>query len=176
MRLLLCAVCKSLEELPDYVGPVDGDRVLEELVRQHRQLSHMKSKDRQGRTINHESDGIARLFQIDDDQWLSNRDAVIKQINTKANETGFDGWVYEARNTYAEDALKCFSRHGRPTEGCVDYWDDSKRIGRPTAEGRLVIRENYRMGERDPHLCMFCPVHSYVTTMVRWKKGMYKEA
>jgi hypothetical protein len=99
----------------------------------------------------------------------------MKQLNDSNKNVGFDAWVYESTNTYAEDALKCYQRHNRPKEGCVDWWSDSKRIGRPTEVGKLALKENQKMGKSDPHLCQFCPVASYVQTEINHKRGLYKE-
>lgn len=162
MRLLLCHRCATLEELPDFDGHPTNDVFLEDMVRRH----------------NHEQIVIPdefKVIRIDTNDWLLHRDEIIKKINQEAKTTGFDGWVYEAVSTYKEDALKCYSRHSRPTQGCIDYWSDSKRIGRPTDIGRAAVKDQYKLGETDPHLCQFCPVHSFVQTEQRYKKGLYKE-
>jgi hypothetical protein len=97
----------------------------------------------------------------------------------EGKEVGLDPWVGEAFNTFAEDALKCYSQHKRPDYGagkpCIDYRSESKRIGRPTSEGKAVLRDNPKLGVSDPHLCDYCPYHSTVVTEVRHRKGMYKD-
>jgi len=165
VRLLCCRKCKTLEELPDFSGRHEDDRLLNELVRRH------NAQDFTG----HQDGAVATLMHIEDRHWDLYRDQIIAKINEAAKQTGFDGWFYEAHNTYKEDALRCYSQHHRPKQGCIDYWDDSKRIGRPTSEGRKVVKSLYKLGERDPHLCQWCPVHTFVQTEVNWKAGLYKE-
>lgn len=165
MRLLLCRKCRTLEELPDYDGPPEYDRTLEHLVQEHNKKGF---EEHQG--------NVATLMKVEDRDWEHNREAILQRMRGTSSDGGFgEPWIKEAHNTYREDALRCFSNHGRPKEGCIDYWSDTKRIGRPTPEGRAVVKNLYKLGERDPHLCQWCPVHTYVQTQVNWKKGLYKE-
>jgi glutathionylspermidine synthase len=109
------------------------------------------------------------------EQFNSEKEEVIKRFSDgMKKKTGFDDWFYESRSTYAEDALHCYSQHHRPTQGCSDWWSDSKRIGRPTEVGRAVLKELPGKGKTDPHICSFCPVASYVRTEVNFRKGLYK--
>ena len=118
-----------------------------------------------------------RLAYVDDLDYAHSRDEVMKKLAEEGKAAGFDPWVGEAHNTYLEDADKCWKQHRCPKEGspCIDYMSDSKRIGRPTAEGRHVLKEAPKIGEADPHLCNWCPYHTVVMTEIRHRKGMYKD-
>lgn len=171
MRLLFCNHCKSLEEIPDYDGDAEVDPLIEEVVRQHNVRAPMEHG---GANL---TASPMRIAVVDDLEWAMDREKIIKQINESNKKVGFDAWVSEAHNTYGEDALKCWHAHREPGEGkpCIDYWSDSKRIGRPTAEGRVVLKENPKLSTDDPHLCQWCPYYTHVMTEVRHKKGMYKD-
>jgi hypothetical protein len=73
-------------------------------------------------------------------------------------------WEVRAlRDDLKVDALKCFNRHNRPANGCIDYEDASKAIGRTIG----VPKENRQ------YLCHYCPAQEYVTHKNRIAKGMY---
>lgn len=120
-----------------------------------------------------------RIAVVDDMEYAYSREEVLKRLMEEGKEVGLDPWVGEAFNTFADDALKCYSQHRRPDYGqgkpCIDYMSESKRIGRPTTEGQLAIKENFKLGAKDPHICQWCPYHSTVTTAIRAQKGMYKD-
>lgn len=169
MRLLTCKACRSIEELPDYDGKNEVDPYVEGLIEKHTKKDPMAH----GGERLHYSPFMLRT--VDEIEWALHREQIIDKLNEEAKTTGFDGWAYESMNTYADDAMKCYSQHGRPKQGCRDYWSDEKRIGRPTELGKAVLKEAPKLGEGDPHLCQWCPVHTWVTTEVRFKKGMYKD-
>lgn len=171
MRLLYCNTCATLEEVPDSAHELqegEVDPLVEELVRRHTERDPMGHGGAQLQT------SPFRLPVVDDDEWKNDRAKIIDLLNAENKKVGFDAWVAEATNTYAEDALRCYKEHHRPAEGCIDYWSDAKRIGRPTVEGQAVVRDQYKLGESDPHLCQWCPVQSWVQTQVNFRKGLYK--
>lgn len=122
-----------------------------------------------------------RLAHVDEGEWLNDRKKVIEQLNRTGMEIGFDPWPWasDSHNIFKEDASKCYNQHNRPDLGagkaCIDYRSESKRIGRPTEEGRAVLKDNYKLGSGDPHLCDWCPYQSTVATEIRARKGLYKE-
>lgn len=185
MHLLFCDACKTLEEIPDHDGgtlmvetrdettgkptAVQIDLMVEDLVKRHNErdpMAHAGSQIRQS---------PLRLIEVPTEDWKTKRAKVIETLNEKNKKDGFSSYVSESMNTFSDDALRCYSQHHRPQEGCIDYWSDAKRIGRPTVEGRTVLAESQKLGERDPHLCAFCPVHSWVTTQKNFKLGLYKK-
>lgn len=179
MRLLYCRTCAQtpgrlppLEEIPDldYELPEgDVDPLVEHVVERHTTMDPM------GHGSSSMENSPFRLMHIPDEEWNADKQGVIKAINAENKKVGMDAWVYESHNTYAEDALRCYVEHQRPKEGCIDYWSESKRIGRPTTEGRQAVKDQYKLGERDPHLCQYCPVQSWVSTQVNFKHGLYRD-
>lgn len=158
IRLVICAECASVDQLPDYKGPVDrrgnptDDFLLVDLLKRH-------PKHPDG------SEHFGSMMRVDARQW---RDPVyqaeiLRRVFDK--DTGFGKEFYAVKATYQEDAMKCYSQHGRPKDGCIDWCDDSKLLGGQRAN-------NGRMDSRI-HLCMFCPVSTFVTTEIRYKKGYY---
>lgn len=167
MRLLFCNFCKTLEELPDYDGGEAVDPFVEALVRKHNERAPMEHG---GEQLPHSP---MRVCVVSDQEWSTDRAGVLKLIHSENKKVGLDAWVSEAVNTFEEDAMRCYREHHRPEEGCIDWWDESKRIGRPTAEGRAVVKSSYKLGETDPHLCQYCPVQTFVTTQRNLKAGLY---
>lgn len=180
MRLLFCDLCKTLEEIPDYEGEMEVDPLVEDLVRRHNERDPMGHG---GRDIRHSPMRIAVIepteHMTSDQVWAADRENILKQLNEQNKKVGFSSWAYESLNTWQEDAMTCFRRHRRPDIGngkpCIDFWSDSKRIGRPTEIGKQVLKENAKLGTGDPHLCQFCPYFSGVQTEIRFKQGMYRD-
>jgi hypothetical protein len=164
-RLLVCRKCQTVEELPLYDGPAEleaQDPMLDGMVRRHVQ----KHGDL-------EPDAAALLVASEDlchcpkhrgsgaTLWEGHRDEVLG--NLKERWTGFHPEFYATKDTYREDALKCYTAHRRPKgTDCVDWRSDHKRLTPENWKGREV------------YLCDFCPVASTVTTEMRHKRGMYK--
>jgi hypothetical protein len=172
-RLLYCKTCATLEEIPDLgyeLAEGEPDPLVEGLLMKHYERDY---KGHGGGTGEEQSP--FRIPVVDAAEWRDSRAQVIKLINAENKKVGFDAWVYESQNTYSEDAMRCYNDHHRPKEGCIDWWDESKRIGRPTAEGQQAVKDQYKLGDRDPHLCMYCPVASFVQTQVNFKRGLYKD-
>jgi hypothetical protein len=153
MRLLICRDCRSIEELPDYDGPVEYDVVLDDLSGRHLYPNGERH--------------FGNLATVLDEEWANPvyKQKIVEQIASKT--TGMEAEFYATKDTYAEDAAKCFNRHGRPDGSCGEYQDSRKRIGNPTKFGWQALPKVY--------LCHFCPVHSWVKTQERAQLGMYKE-
>lgn len=154
-RLLLCHTCKTIDELPDYSGPSEHDVLLDHAVEAHR--------------FPNGEEHIGKLATVPTADWenTTKRRAIEAEIKAAVQgNTGFPSEYYATRNTYQADALKCYSEHHRPKEGCIDYCDADKRLGNPTRAG-------WQGGPR-VFLCQFCPVETWVKTQVRHQKGAYK--
>lgn len=157
MRLVFCDACATLEEIPDFSGRDDEiDPYVLGVVLKHNEHDPMAHGGVKLRA------SPMQVYKVDDLEWQMHPEKVIQHVNEMSRRQGMTNWVNESFNTYQEDALRCFKKHGRPQHGCIDYWDDSKRIGRPTKEGKQAVKENYKLGQDDPHLCQWCPVHTYV--------------
>lgn len=173
MRLLFCSTCKSVEEVPDPPAPLvenEYDPLIGELVERH------TVKDPMGHGGVQLKNSPFRIGAVDNEAWERDREGVLKAAQDANKKVGFDVWAYEAMNTYVEDALLCYQRHkaqGDMTLGCIDWRDDSKRLGRPTLEGRKQLKDQYKLAKRDPFLCDFCPVRSVIQTEINWRKGLY---
>ena len=71
--------------------------------------------------------------------------------------------ISDYRDELKLDALRCFDKHNRPKDSCIDWCDESKTIGRKTG-----VPANKRQ-----YLCMFCPCSSYVAHQERKEMGIY---
>jgi len=181
-RLLVCRECQTIEELPLYDGPPElehQDPVLDNVVRRHVQ-----------RHGDLRADGAALLVASEDPClceekgqvihlgtggrshgrtsvlgrhtfWEGHKDDVLKGL--KERWTGFHPEFYATKDTYAEDALRCYKAHRRPKgTDCIDWHSDTKRLTPAEWKGREV------------YLCDFCPVASTVMTEIRHRRGAYK--
>lgn len=171
MRLLHCNVCRTVDEIPDYSGSDEVDPLVEKVVLEHHKRDPMAHGG--------EATVPMRIAVVDDLDYAHSRDEVMKKLMEEGKNVGFDPWVGEAHNTFHDDALKCYSQHKRPDyaagKRCLDYMSEEKRIGRPTEIGQKIVKENYKIGQTDPHLCNWCPYHTTVQTEIRARKGMYKD-
>lgn len=93
--------------------------------------------------------------------WEGHRDDVLKGLQERW--TGFHPEFYATKDTYQEDAMRCYNLHRRPKgTDCIDWRDDGRRLTPASWKGREI------------YLCDFCPVASQVTTAIRHAAGMYK--
>jgi len=149
--LLKCNTCGTLEELPDFDGPPERDVLLDALSSRHRtgDMEH-----------------LGNLIKISQSDWdnAERRKEILKQV-TSNDTTGFDPEFYATKDTFQQDAMKCFNEHNRP-ERCIDWQDDRKRLGNPTSAGWNNAPKIY--------LCAYCPVASRVMVEKRAKRGDYK--
>ena len=90
--------------------------------------------------------------------WEGHRDDILGGL--KERWTGFHPEFYATKDTYLEDAMRCYNLHRRPTT-CIDWHDDGRRVTPASWKGREV------------YLCDFCPVASAVTTAQRMALKMY---
>ena len=172
MRLLHCNVCKTIDEIPDYEGHEEVDPLVERVVMEHNRRDPMKHGGAATLPM--------RLAKVDDFEWQADREKVVKELNRTGMEVGFDPWPWasDSHNVFREDAGKCWISHRQPElpgKPCIDYRSEAKRIGRPTSEGKAVLKDNPKLGSSDPHLCDWCPYQVTVQTEIRARKGMYKD-
>jgi hypothetical protein len=179
-RLLVCRECQTIEELPLYDGPKEleaQDPILDQLVRRHVQKHgnvksdsaallvapedpcHCGEKDAvnaQGKRVGRSTIRGPHTF------WEGHRDEILKGLRERW--TGFHPEFYATKDTYKEDAGKCYNLHRRPKgTDCIDWRADRKRLTPESWKGQEV------------YLCDFCVVTSTVVTEIRHRKGMYKK-
>jgi hypothetical protein len=159
IRLLLCLACKSLEEMPDYVGNPDNDDVLTVLVSRHTQKHPTQTNSGQ-------------LMRVEKKHWdsPSTRAAIEKQVRESTGHTGFDIGYYATKATFQDDAFKCWQAHNRTTD-CGDYKAKKMLLQPDTNADRKA--EGLDKYESKTYLCHFCPMESLVVTAARKKSGMY---
>lgn len=180
MRVLICHNCRSMESIPDYTGPLeraevpgpDGNLVEQEVppVGADIHLDHISEPHRRG-------EHVGTLLHIPDEQWNNRevREGVIAQIRETLTKgvTGLTPEAYAMRDTFTEGALACFKKHGRPSGGCIDWHDRSKKLGNSllTSEERKIARGLPQPKKR--YLCDFCPVASWVEKQQFDKSQLY---
>jgi len=155
IRLLICHSCRSVDELPAFHGRPEDDVLLEDLIARH--------------VFPDGNEHMGKLAEIEEADWRDSyrRNAILEQIKAAVEKSsGFPTEWYATKSTYQDDALKCYKKHGRPDQGCIDYCDSKKRIGNPTRSG-------WQAGPR-VFLCHFCPVETWVRTQEQWQRGVYK--
>lgn len=156
IRLLACQQCKTIEELDDFDGPPEYDDLLNTLVSRHRTASG--------------EEHIGALFRVNSDEWAKGhaKDEVTKQIAAKmeGGETGLGHAFYDLKDTFQEDAAKCFSDHLR-NPACSDYRSDAKRLSAGTEAERKAAGLAPHRSNR--FLCDHCVVQSLVEQAARAK-------
>lgn len=148
-RLLCCKSCGVMYKMRPYDGPAEYDMELLEIIKRHLEQSP------DPRPESH----ISLIFRTDE-ETASKLDV---ETALKGELAKNDIWMRDLRDELKVDALKCFNRHNRPTDGCLDYEDSSKTIGRTIGVPK----------DRWQYLCHYCPAQAHVTEQLRIKKGMY---
>ena len=167
IRLLMCLVCETLEELPDYDGPSDRDYLLEISLEKH----VFPSGDPH----------VGKLFKLPVKAWGNGeqRKAILEQFK-KGGSKGLDELdpeksFYETKMTFANDAMDCWKRHNQPTNDCDDYQSPKKRLLPDTAKerGELGLPKPEHLDGPKIYVCNFCPYHGQVIQRRRKIMGMY---
>ena len=160
IRLLLCHVCKTMDEIPDYEGNPDNDDTLSTIVHRHA----MKHPDRMN---------SGQLLKVNQKDWdsPSTRAAIEKAISESAGHTGFDTSYYETKAVFQEEAMTCWKKHNRTTN-CGDYKSKGKLLQPGTNAERKS--EGLARYQSNTYLCQMCPMESLVISAARKKAGMYK--
>lgn len=147
IRLLMCFTDGTLEELPDYKGDPRGDTLLDILTERHKFPDGSRH--------------FGQVLRVEKKHWenKSTRRAIENQIRESKGHSGLDTSFYESKNTFQEDAMKCFSDHNRNPR-CSDYKSDKKRLSPGTAADRKKL--GLGPSSIKTYLCDFCPVKSIV--------------
>lgn len=168
IRLLVCLVCETIDELPPHDGPPETDVLLEITAEKHEFPSGERHK--------------GRLFILPVKTWANkdHQQEIISQL-TGGGSLGIDAMdpekkFYETKMQFSEDAMQCYKYHLRPTDSCPDYQTPEKRLlpksdverkelGMPLAKDDEAMPKIY--------LCNFCPMHSVITQKRRAMMGLY---
>lgn len=146
-RLLVCKTHSTMWKLLPYDGPAEYDMELREICNRHNaQVANPEACK-------------ATIFRTD--QETSKKLDMETILTNKLKD--HDVYIKDFRNELKTDALKCYSRHNRPKQGCIDWCIDEKTIGRKTG-----IPKSKRQ-----YLCMYCPVAEYYTHRERIDLGLY---
>jgi hypothetical protein len=163
IRLLICKTCNVIVPLPDFEGPIDHDDTL---------LARVAEHQFPGSNRGHDLD-LGRVSQISWDD-PHKRDQILGEISKNVGTGKGEGLgqeAYDVKNTFAEDAMRCWRfKHGR-TSNCADYMSDKMKILADTRQERkeLGLDPNTRASHR---LCHYCPMHSVVQS----RKTMAKDS
>jgi hypothetical protein len=169
--IIICFVCKEIDDIPNYT-PAEADRdprigmLLEVHTRRHPSVENRVVTE------------WASLGSVPTEHW--NNSETKKEIKKKILEgnglTGFDAEFYATKETFKEDALKCFTAHGRPSyknPGCQDYLSNAKELKPNTAiERKAAGLPTYDETKiKRSFLCEHCPYHSDAISKIRIERA-----
>lgn len=170
-RIILCRTCQTIDVIPLWEGrPEDEahDPILEYVVHQHNQKHGEGNAD-------------AAMMTVEDKYWDDprTRSDILKRMEGKF--VGFEPSLYDIRDTFAEDALRCYSHHHRPTAGCIDYHEPNKLLDAKlwhSVEDDKVDKSDHKkydnlLPKRPVWLCDWCPVQSWVDTRINTQAHLY---
>lgn len=146
-RLLVCKTHGVMYKMRPYDGAVEYDMELKELC------------DRHNAQVPDPENCKALIFRTD--QETASKLDVETALRNELQEQ--DVYIRDFRDELKVDALKCYNRHDRPKQGCIDWCHESKTIGR-----KIGVPPDKRQ-----YLCMYCPVGSWVAEQERKAMGMY---
>lgn len=157
VRILLCHVCGSIEELPWYEGSPDNDTLLAYLVSAHR--------------YSNGEPHIGDLAVILKSNWSvkSVRAQIIAKLNEGRTGEGLGNEFYDLKSNFQQDAMTCWKAHNRTTN-CGDYHRDSKRLVPDTRGERKELGLSPK-SLPNIWLCDFCPVAGIVERKKNKDKG-----
>jgi hypothetical protein len=161
VRLLFCHTCRSVDELPDYSGPVDHDYYLAHRVAQHQFSEGNPHNGILGRAENTPESIDAAISQME-------------SMTAPGTGAGLGKVMYDLRDNYSAEAMQCWKRHNR-TQNCDDYRTDKMRLWMDTRADRRAEGMTLDKNERpNIWLCDHCVVHSLVQQRQRKKAGLYE--
>jgi hypothetical protein len=167
VRILICHVCQSVEELPDFDGPVEHDQILEFKVAPHKLPSGTPHK------------GL--LVRVPTKKWESQefKDVFIDEIENMVAPgygDGIPGLQYDLKSNFKQDAMQCWKEHRRPDKdhSCGDYQSKNKALYADTRAERKEAGLDLSLSARPKHfLCDYCPYQSAVDQKKRDAAHMY---
>lgn len=169
VRLLVCHTCKSITPIPDHGGRGDDDLLVGRVMEHQFDPVHLGGNRIETRP--HEM----LLCRAPEAIWNTHRKELVAEIHKHtvgAGEAEGLGELYDVKDNFMEDAMKCWRfEHGR-TSNCDDYRSDSKRL---LPDSRAERKElGLDPGDRPvQYLCQYCPYESLVQQRKNKKKGLY---
>lgn len=167
IRLLICATCPSIEELPAFDGPPEYDEWLTRALTKHK-------------TANGTPHIGLPIANVKSSEWSdpTTRKAIIEKIYGHAampgRAEGMGSEYYDTKSNFLQDAMTCWKGFNRTTDpGHCDYRKDNKRLYPGTGADRKELGLDPK-DRPNTFLCDFCPVHSIVLQKEREKAGQYK--
>lgn len=164
VRILACHVCQTVEEIPDYNGPVEYDQLLDYKCNLHKFDSGNPHK------------GL--LVRVPTKNWQSTdfKNAFISEIENMVGAgygDGVPGLQYELKNNFKQDAMACWRQHRNPDD-CGDYQAKNKALYADTKAERKDAGLDTSLSARPKHfLCDYCPVQSVIDQKKRAAAHMY---
>jgi len=167
IRILVCNVCRSIQEIPDYDGPPKMDVLLEYRVAEHRFDSGNPHRGFLARVK--ASDWAKKTYR----DAINDKFAVEQGFTTPGDGVGLGQTFYDLKGNFQTDAMVCWKQHNRTTD-CGDYRAKSKELLADTKADRKAEGLSTAPRDRPKHwLCDYCPVHSVVTQKRRKAAGLY---
>lgn len=152
IRLVVCTTCSSVEEIPDYEGPWQNDTWLNEKLKGHMLPSGEKTH------------GEVHVVGIDGNIWMTNKNDALawlsNELTPPGQGLGLGQTLYDAKDNYSADAMRCWRIDHQRTTNCGDYRSDKKRILPDTAAERKA--EGITTKRPNIFLCDFCPYQQII--------------
>jgi hypothetical protein len=168
MRLLICAKCKTIEEVPAYEGPEGGentvqyDHSLRFFIDQHIERKCTNADDR-------------RVGHLPTKYWVipKVKESIIQQLQTGSQGLDvFGTQFYATKENFTSDAMTCWIAH-KQTKDCGDYKSEKKLLTPDTAKERKEAGLDKAGNGPKVYLCDYCPVKSVIQEKAYKKKGLY---
>ena len=176
MRLATCLSCKTITKLSDFQGTnSDHDVVLQDWTSRHLHgvpVEQIPGPLHPGAApiLNVDMPDITRSprffsMPIEDQERALERIEGVAVTNLQSEMMTMTQQVFTYRDDLRDEASKCYLRHNSPSypeRGCIDFRDDSKRVGRTKVPPKL-----------QKYLCHFCPYSSTLAVELRRRRGAY---
>ena len=157
IRLLVCNICQTVTPLPYFDGPNEYDQTGQARAQDHKF-----------------GDGRFHPFivgTVSEKSWDNPRIrpeilAKLSEELTPGEGEGFGQEFYDVKNTFSEDAMKCWRIDHNRTTDCQDYKTEPKRLIPNTQADRRAegLPSRARDIPTNMFLCDFCPYKSVVQT------------
>jgi hypothetical protein len=156
IRLMVCPVCRTIDPLPAFDGPDEYDE-----TGQARATLHMFDDNRFHPFI---------VGTVSEESWNNPRlrphivDKVSQEINPvpAGDGDGLGQEAYDVKNTFAEDAMRCWRIEHNRTKDCGDWKIDRKRLIPYTQAERKAEGLPHRARDirSNTYLCDYCVMRS----------------